>query len=229
MKNTLMRPLPPKLHEIMDLGWLFPVDFPVVNDSITPDATRTLKAVIQYGLQQYYYDHRIFTHDVQEFNRHLQNRLYNKMVQHQYWIDEYLNLIADKQFFYNDEWQDMSNQTNQTDDATTAATDNRTANNLSRTSDTPQNNVADINNYLTTATKDEGTDNTVSNQTDNNTMARTRTEDNHIKKSTLGDITVQFRNFAEFPNFMDVLIKAVAPCFLLTYSQDYDCDMDCDC
>lgn len=202
--------LPPKTREILDFGWVFPLDFPVVSDNHSPDATRTLKAVIQNSLQNYYYDHRISHYDVSDFNRHLQNRLYNEMAQHQYWINEYLGLIDDNQFFYNDEWQTFARAG--------SGTSNGTSTSLTKTSDTPQNQISDINQYLTSAGQDSGSD--------SNTSSQTQTEDNHIKKSTLGDITVQFRNFAEFPNFIEKLIQAVKPCFNHAYVEEYDDDQE---
>jgi len=198
------RPLPPKLREIIDFNYQFPVDWPVVDNTISPDATRTLKQVIINSLQNYYYDHRIFTHVVPDFNRHFQNRLFNKMVQHQYWIDQFLHLIEDNQFFYNDEEQNLSRN----------AASNSVVNGLSKESDTPQNMVGDINTYLTAATKTD----------DLNSVDGTETELNTIHKSTLGDITVQFKNFAGFSNFIDQLVTAVSPCFIGAYSDDYDDD-----
>lgn len=200
------RTLPPKLSEIIAFNWQFPTDFPVVNNLETPDASRALKGVIINALQNYYLDYRINTHNVKEFTRRFQNRLYNKMVQHQYWIDQYLNLINDDQFFYNDEEQNFSHSTSATS----------VDNGLVKNSDTPQNNVSDLDDYLTSATKNDLT----------NTATGTETEHNTIHKSTLGDITVQFRNFANFDNFIDQLIQAVNPCFLTTFNKDYDDETD---
>jgi hypothetical protein len=190
---------PLKLREVITDGWVFPVDYPVVDNTHTPDASRTLRDVIAYSIVQYYKDHRVCSYNIDYFSERLASRLYNKMSQHQYWIDQYLGLIDDSQFFYNDEWNDGG------------TTNSRTTSSTSRTSDTPQNMIGDINNYLTDATVDGGTE------------TSTNTTNLHIKKSTLGDITVQFRNFAEFPDFIDVLIKAVSPCFIQFYgSEDID-------
>ncbi len=194
--NHLKRPYPPKLRDVP--SWTFPTNYPVVDNTHSPDSSKTLRQVIEYVVKDYYWDHRIFTYDVTEFNRHFSNRLYNLMAQHQYWIDQFLGLIDDNQFFFNDETQDLQN------DSTTTSTG------LSKESDTPQNMVSDIDTYLTAATKadDSGTG--------------SNTQHNVIHKSTLGDITVQFNNFANFPNFTQKLITAVAPCFIMTYSEDYD-------
>lgn len=191
------RPYPPKLRDIPD--WVFPTDYPVVPSSGgSPDATRTLRQVIAFVVTNYYWDHRIFTYDLDEFNRHFTNRLYNLMSQHQYVIDQFLLLIAQNQLFYNDETQNFQH------DSTTSSTG------LSKESDTPQNMVSDIDSYLTAATSadDSGTG--------------SDTQVNTIHKSTLGDITVQFNNFTNFPNFTTKLITAVAPCFIMTYTEDYD-------
>jgi hypothetical protein len=200
------RVLPPKLREIIAYNWEFPVDFPVVNNNISPDATRTLKAVIVHSLQNYYYDHRIFTTNVLDFNRHLEIRLFNTMAQHQYWIDQFLTLIEENQFFYND-----TDETNlRTVNGTTIV------DGLTKESDTPQNDVSDLDNYLSGATK---TDDTATN-------TGTVSEHNVVHKSTLGDITVQFNNFANFPDFLAVLLKCVVPCFITTYTYDYDDDFE---
>lgn len=191
------RPYPPKLRDIP--SWTFPTDYPVVPDSAaSPDATKTLKEVIEYTVKNYYWEHRIFTHDLNEFNRHFANRLYNLMLQHQYVIDQFLLLIAQNQLFYNDETQNLSRSSS------------NTATGLSKESDTPQNMVSDISTYLTAATATD----------DSNSGTDTQT--NTFHKSTLGDITVQFNNFTNFPNFTTKLITAVAPCFIMTYTEDYD-------
>lgn len=195
---------PVKLRELITDGWIFPVDYPVVNNNTSPDATRTLRATIAYSVIQHYKDHRICSYDIDYFTDRLKSRLYDKMAQHQYWIDEFINLINDGQFFYNEEWQDGGTHVTETN--------TRSTNSINRSSDTPQNNIGDINNYLTNASKEEGTEN--AGGTTNNTT------DLHIKKSTLGDITVQFRNFAEFPDFIKQITDAVAPCFIMYYGNE---------
>ena len=99
MLTQVKRPLPPKFRALIDYNWQFPIDFPVVNNTTSPDATRTLKEVIKRALQEHYFDYRIHTHDVTKFTREFQSVLYEKMSQHQYLIDQYLNLITDNQFF----------------------------------------------------------------------------------------------------------------------------------
>lgn len=203
---------PPKLRELVLDSWVFPVDYPIVNNTNSPDASRTLKQVIAYSIVQYYKDHRVCSYNIDYFSERLASRLYNKMSQHQYWLDQFLQLIADGQFFYNDEWDTGTVNTVGTNDRTTAST----TNNTNKSSDTPQNYIGDINNYLSSASVDNGGES----GTDNTADDVTRTDDLHIKKSTLGDITVQFRNFAEFPNFIDQLIVAVAPCFIQFYGNE---------
>lgn len=185
-------PLPPKFHEVITGGFTFPTDYPIVTGGFTPDASRTLKGVIDHVITEYYYDHRINYYVVADFERHFKNRLYKKMLQHQYWIDQFLRLIDDNQFFFNDEEQNFSRDI--------------TGNSLSKTSDTPQNSVADIDNYLTSA--------------DKSSSDATATEHNTIHKSTLGDITVQFNNFAHFPEFVDGIIESVAPVFMHYYGDE---------
>lgn len=221
--QPLTSPLPPKLREIIAEGWTFPVDFPVVDNINSPDATRTLRAVIIYSLQNFYYDHRLCMFNQDDFTRHLQNRLYNKMSQHQYWIDEYLKLIEDSQFFYNEEWNDGGTQTTETGERNTASNTTSSNNGLMKRSDTPQNSVSDINQYLSEAQIDENAQS--GNEDINEDMSNTSNFSTtlHTKRSTLGDITVQFNNFARFPNFIDQLIEAVRPCFL-TYYGDEDID-----
>lgn len=184
--------LPKKFHEVIGNGFTFPTDYPIVAGDFSPDATRTLKEVIEHLITEHYYDHRINYYDVTEFQRHFVARLYTKMAQHQYWIDQFLRLIDDNQFFFNDEEQNLSR------DLTGAST--------SKTSDTPQNNITDINNYLTSA--------------DVSNSDATAIEHNTIHKSTLGDITVQFNNFANFPSFTDGIIKSVAPVFMHYYGDE---------
>lgn len=196
--------LPPKLSSLIADEWTFPTDYPVVNDVMSPDATRTLKAVIEYSIVSHYMDHRICSYNIDYFTERLKSRLYNKMIQHQYWIDQYIVLINDSQFFYNEEFQDGGTHV--------TGTDSRTTDSINRSSDTPQNSITDINNYLTNANKEDGTE--------ASTTASDNITDLHIKKSTLGDITVQFRNFAEFPNFIDQLITAVSPCFIQFYGNE---------
>lgn len=203
---------PVKLRELIMDSWVFPVDYPIVDNTNSPDATRTLKQVIAYSVVQYYKDHRICSYNVDYFTERLSSRLYDKMAQHQYWIDQYVQLIKDGQFFYNEEWDDGGTHTTETNDRSTTSTNNNT----SKSSDTPQNYIGDINNYLSAATVDNGGES----GTDTNTDDTTFTTDLHIKKSTLGDITVQFRNFAEFPNFIDQVLKAVSPCFIQFYGNE---------
>lgn len=195
---------PPKLRELILDSWVFPTDYPVVDNNRSPDATRTLKQVIAYSVVQHYKDHRICTYNVDYFSERLASRLYDTMAQHQYWIDQYIQLINDGQFFYNEEWNDGGTHTVQEGSTTNTNTTKR--------SDTPQNNVGDINDYLSEAEVDNG------GTTDANDSQYTT--DLHVKRSTLGDITVQFRNFAEFPNFIDHIIKAVAPCFIQFYGNE---------
>jgi len=202
--ETVSVDLPPKLSALINDGWTFPTDYPVVNDATSPDASKTLKVVIAYSITEYYADHRICSYNIDYFTQRLTSRLYNKMAQHQYWIDQYIGLINDGQFFFNEEWQDGGSHV--------TGTDSRTTDSLSKSSDTPQNSVTDINNYLTNANKEDGTE--------ASTTASDNISDLHIKKSTLGDITVQFRNFAEFPSFIDQLIKAVSPCFIEFYGNE---------
>ena len=202
--ETVTVDLPPKLSALIADEWTFPTNYPVVSDATSPDASKTLKAVIAYCISEYYDDHRICSYNIDYFTQRLTSRLYNKMSQHQYWINEYINLIKDGQFFYNEEWQDGGTHV--------TATNSRTTDSINRSSDTPQNSITDINNYLTNANKEDGTEEAES-SSDN-------TSDIHIKKSTLGDITVQFRNFAEFPGFIDQLIKAVSPCFIEFYGNE---------
>ena len=185
-------PLPKKFHEVItDATFVFPTDYPHVA-GFSPDATRTLKEVIEYVITEHYHDHHLNYYVVADFQRHFDNRLYAKMLQHQYWIDQFLRLIDDNQFFFNDETQNLSRDI--------------TGNSLSKTSDTPQNSVADINNYLTSA--------------DQSTNSAAATELNTIHKSTLGDITVQFNNFAHFPQFVDGILESVAPVFMHYYGND---------
>ena len=204
---------PPKLRTIIaENSWVFPTDYPVVDNTHSPDSTRTLKAVIAYSLTQHYYEHSICSYNIDYFTQRLSSRLYDKMAQHQYWIDQFLGLIDDNQFFYNEEWQDGGTQTDETLGRTTSST----TNNLSRVSDTPQSMVSDIDNYLATAQKDSGGDSGV----ESATRGTEYSTDLHTRKSTLGDITVQFRNFAEFPSFITQLTKAVSPCFIEYYGND---------
>lgn len=185
-------PLPKKFHEVItDASFVFPTDYPHVA-GFSPDTTRTLKEVIEYVITEHYHDHHLNYYVVADFQRHFDNRLYAKMLQHQYWIDQFLRLIDDNQFFFNDETQNLSR--------------NLTGDSLSKTSDTPQNSVADINNYLTSA--------------DQSTNSAAATELNTIHKSTLGDITVQFNNFAHFPQFVDGILESVAPVFMHYYGDD---------
>lgn len=185
-------PLPKKFHEVIaDASFVFPTDYPHVA-GFSPDATRTLKEVIEHVITEHYHDHHLNYYVVADFQRHFDNRLYAKMLQHQYWIDQFLRLIDDNQFFFNDETQNLSRDI--------------TGNSLSKTSDTPQNSVADINNYLTSA--------------DQSTNSAAATELNTIHKSTLGDITVQFTNFAHFPQFVDGILESVAPVFMHYYGND---------
>lgn len=191
-------PLPQKLKEIIADGWTFPTDYPVVdNMGLQFDQARfSLKAAIAHGVTEYYADYRINSYVVDDFTQRLTSRLYITMSQHQYWLDQFLRLIDDNQFFYNDEEQNL------THDATS------NGNTFQRTLDTPQNIVSDIDNFLTEASK--GEDSNTGNETNHNT----------IHKSTLGDITVQFRNFAGFPNFMQTIIEAVRPCFIMYYGSE---------
>ena len=195
---------PVKLRELITDGWIFPIDYPVVNNNNSPDSNRTLRAAIAYSVVQHYKDHRICSYDIDYFTERLASRLYDKMAQHQYWIDEYLNLIDDGQFFYNDEWQDGGTHVTETNGRTTNATN--------KSSDTPQNYIGDINNYLTNANVENGSES--GNSTTDNTT------DLHIKKSTLGDITHQFQRFADFPNFIKQITDAVAPCFIMYYGNE---------
>lgn len=229
MFNDTVDVAPPvKLRELITDGWIFPVDYPVVNNLNSPDASRTLRAVIAYSIVQHYKDHRICSYNVDYFTDRLKSRLFDKMAQHQYWIDQYITLVSDDQFFYNEEWQDGGTQTNTTVNNTAETTNNRTTastnGNTSKSSDTPQNYIGDINNYLSNAQVDNGNENGTEtgseNNTQNGTSGNTFTTDLHIKKSTLGDITVQFRNFAEFPNFIKQLTDAVAPCFIMYYGDE---------
>lgn len=197
--DTITQPMPEKLSDILADSWTFPIDYPIVSNTTSFDATRTLKAAIAYGVTEYYKDHRICSFVRDNFTRSLSARMYKVMSQHQYWVDQYLNLIEDNQFFYNDEEQNLLKNIDQT------------ANGLSRESDTPQNVIGDIDQYLTSASKSD------------DTSSGTETNLNAIHKSTLGDITVQFRNFANFPNFMDTIIEAVRPCFI-NYYGDEDID-----
>lgn len=203
---------PVKLRELITDGWIFPIDYPVVDNNRSPDASRTLRAVIAYSVIQHYKDHRICTYDVAYFTERLASRLYDKMAQHQYWIDQYMQLISDDQFFYNEEWQDGGTHTVEANGRTTSATNGNT----SKSSDTPQNYIGDINNYLSNAQVDSGSEN----GTESGTGDTEFTTDLHIRKSTLGDITVQFRNFAEFPDFIKQLTDAVAPCFIMFYGNE---------
>lgn len=191
---------PPKLRELILDSWVFPTDYPVVDNTRSPDASRTLKQVIAYCVIQHYKDHRVCSYNIDYFTERLASRLYNKMSQHQYWIDQYIQLINDGQFFYNEEWNDGGTHTVQSG----------TSGSTSKRSDTPQNSIGDINNYLSEAQQDSSTDASDSQYT----------TDLHIKKSTLGDITVQFRNFAEFPEFIQQIITAVSPCFIQFYGNE---------
>lgn len=192
--------LPPKLRELIDAGWTFPTTFPVVNNTHSPDAAKTLKQVIEYSIKNYYFDYRVNSYVTAEFTRSFTTRLYNKMAQHQYWIDQYLGLIDDNQFFYNDETDTLSKTVAQTG----------AANSTNKVADTPQNQISDINDYLTSAETDAATSSQNATETNNNT----------IHKSTLGDITVQFTNFAHFPSFIDQLLDAVAPCFIKVHNYE---------
>lgn len=199
-----------KLSELITAGWVFPTDYPVVDNNHRFDLTRgTLKAAIAYSVTEFYKDHRINSFVTADFDRALGARLYKTMAQHQYWIDQFLLLIADNQFFYNDEWNDGGSHT--------VNSGSSTNNNLTKKSDTPQNMIGDIDNYLTEAEKDDGGTTDASDSQ--------YTTDLHIKRSTLGDITVQFRNFAGFPNFVDTIIEAVRPCFI-NYYGDEDIDFN---
>lgn len=203
---------PPKLRELVLDSWVFPTDYPVVDNTRSPDATRTLKQVIAYAVVQHYKDHRICAYDIDYFTERLASRLYDKMSQHQYWIDQYIQLINDGQFFYNEEWNDGGTHTVETGERSTTSTNNNT----NKSSDTPQNYIGDINNYLSSASVDNGGES----GTDTNEDDRTFTTDLHIKRSTLGDITVQFRNFAKFPEFLDQIMVAVSPCFIQFYGNE---------
>lgn len=198
-----------KLSELLANSWVFPTDYPVVDNNHKFDATRTLKASIAYMVTEYYKDYRICSFVEADFTQRMSARLYKTMAQHQYWIDQFLTLIEDNQFFYNEEWNDGGSQT--------TGTGSSTNNNTMKKSDTPQNYIGDINNYLTEAEQDNG------GSTDETTSAYTT--DLHIKRSTLGDITVQFRNFANFPQFTDTIIEAVRPCFI-SYYGDEDIDFN---
>lgn len=199
-----------KLSELMAASWVFPTDYPVVDDNKKFDQARaTLKASIAYMVTEYYKDYRICSFVEADFTQRLSARLYKTMAQHQYWIDQFLGLIEDNQFFYNEEWNDGGTHTV---DAGTS-----TSNNTMKKSDTPQNYIGDINNYLTEAEQDNGGE-----TTDRDSQTTT---DLHVKRSTLGDITVQFRNFANFPQFTDTIIEAVRPCFI-SYYGDEDIDFN---
>jgi hypothetical protein len=199
-----------KLSELLAASWVFPTDYPVVDNNHKFDQARaTLKASIAYMVTEYYKDHRICSFVEAEFTQRLSARLYKTMAQHQYWIDQFLGLIEDNQFFYNEEWNDGGSQT------TESSTD--TNNNTSKSMDTPQNTIADINNYLTAAE--------VNNGGATGERESAYTTDLHVKRSTLGDITVQFRNFANFPQFSDTIIEAVRPCFI-SYYGDEDIDFN---
>lgn len=211
---------PVKLRELITDGWIFPIDYPVVNNNNSPDASRTLRAVIAYSIVQHYKDHRICSYDVNYFTERLSSRLYDKMAQHQYWIDQYITLVSDDQFFYNEEWQDGGTHTVVESENTNGRTTSATTNATSKSSDTPQNYIGDINNYLSNAQVDTGGENGTESGNENGTNDTTFSTDLHIKKSTLGDITVQFRNFAEFPNFIKQLTDAVAPCFIMYYGNE---------
>lgn len=219
---------PVKLRELITDGWIFPIDYPVVSNNRSPDASRTLRAVIAYAVVQHYKDHRICSYDTAYFTERLASRLYDKMAQHQYWIDQYIQLISDNQFFYNEEWQDGGTYTNETNERTRNTTNGRTTSssngNTSKSSDTPQNYIGDINNYLSRAQVDSGTENGTETGNENGSESGGSethfTTDLHIKKSTLGDITVQFRNFANFPDFIKQITDAVAPCFIMYYGNE---------
>lgn len=198
------QPKTKKLSELILASWVFPTDYPVVDNNHKFDSTRLLKASIAYGVIEYYKDHRICSFDETYFTQRLSSRMYLIMSQHQYWIDQFLGLIEDNQFFYNEEWNDGGTHV--------VEAGSSTENNLSKTSDTPQNMVSDIDQYLTQAQKDAA-DSTQDRDVQNTT-------DLHIKRSTLGDITVQFRNFANFPLFMDTIIKGVSPCFINYYGDE---------
>lgn len=204
--DFVVQPQTKKLSELITGSlWTFPTDYPVVDNTKKFDQARsTLKLAIAYGVTEYYKDHRINSFDVAYFSQRFSARLYLTMSQHQYWIDQFLRLIEDNQFFYNDEWNDGGTHT--------VESGSTTNNNLVKKSDTPQNFVGDINNYLTEAEQDNG----------GSTDARdsVNTTDLHIKRSTLGDITVQFRNFANFPQFMDTIIESVRPCFINYYGDE---------
>lgn len=199
-----------KLSELITAGWVFPTDYPVVDNNNKFDQSRaTLKAAIAYSVTEYYKDHRICSFVESEFTQRFSARLYKTMSQHQYWIDQFLRLIEDNQFFYNEEWNDGGSQTTESG--------SNTNNNTMKKSDTPQNYIGDIANYLTEAAVDTG------GGTDERESAYTT--DLHVKRSTLGDITVQFRNFANFPTFMDTIIESVRPCFI-NYYGDEDIDFN---
>lgn len=229
MFNDTVDVAPPvKLRELITNGWIFPIDYPVVSNTASFDASKTLRAAIAYAVVQHYKDHRICSYDINYFTERLASRMYDKMSQHQYWIDQYIQLISDNQFFYNEEWQDGGTHTTETNGRTRTATNGRTTSssngNTSKSSDTPQNYIGDINNYLSSAQVDSGTENGTETGNENGSESGEGethfTTDLHIKKSTLGDITVQFRNFATFPDFIKQITDAVAPCFIMYYGNE---------
>jgi hypothetical protein len=203
----------PKLKDLYTKeAWntmMAPTVYPFPREDALIDVTRSIRQFINDSVWDYYEDYRVTKGTKEEWTPRAQAWMSKTMAVHQFVIDQFLGLIkaepdGSNQFFYNSEKLDKVH--------TGSAAGTGTSDSLSRRSDTPQNNVTDINNYLTQAQKDEGAGTS-------NSEDQYHDIENNVR-STLGDIMQQFKHFMEFsgePDFIDVIIKGMGRAFMLTF------------
>lgn len=186
-------------------------EFAWIQGSLPAGALDQLRVYINSIIYDYYEFHNIIASPVDDLTdrQFFLNRLAMEMKvymgQTQAVIYEFWKNLADDQYFQNTEDETY---TRHVDTVGNVVEDSKTT---SRSSDTPQNTFGTVNLdnlNISSASKTEGEADTDSVGTQDVDWHRNQ------KKSTLGDITVQFRNFAEWESIYEGILKAVAPCFI---------------
>ena len=181
-------------------------DFPLLRDTPleSPDPNKSLRQVVIDMVYDHYAYHHIFTSDQTIFLDRTRVMAYEVMVQLQYVLGQWAALLDDDQFFYNTE--DETINTNR------QGTGNATDSNTQKNSNTPQNSIVDIDQYMSSASKNDGTTNTTNQEAGDS--------ERHLRKSMLGDIAYRFKEFIEMPDIYQIIIRGFRPLFKADFTDD---------
>lgn len=210
--GTLLKDIPFTKFESSLQDWpLLSNEFAWIESSLAPGGLDGIRKYVNGIIYDYYKYHDIIKSpvddvtDVDYFLDRLAMEMRVYMGQTQAVLYEFWKNLADDQYFQN---TDEENYARHIDTVGTVDSKGTTTN---KGSDTPQNTFGSVNmNDLNISTADIGT-------TDSDTASEGTQDEvwnRRQKKSTLGDITVQFRNFVEWESIYEGILKTVAPCFV---------------